>query len=153
MLFSKPTRMPVFATLFGEAVLMRFCVMVLPVFLLPAFAPCEKMPNCVLLTLLFWMVLLLLFVPVLDVLIVLLPEPMPNNVCVLPLPATFRFLIVLVVAPSVLLLCIQTTAEDVPALLLVMVRLRSVPAPPIEPSSVTLSAAFRRMSAPENEPV
>src|SRR2546423_8068374 len=148
MLFSKPTRMPVFATLFGEAVLMRVCVVGLPVFLLPAFAPCEKMPNCVLLRLLFWMVLLLLFVPVLDVLIVLLPEPMPNNVCVLPLPATFRFLIVLLVAPSVPLLCIQTTADDVPVLVLVIVRLRSVPVPPIEPSIVTRSAAFKRINAP-----
>src|SRR6267142_115064 len=106
--------------------------------------------------LLFWIVFELLPVPVLVILIVLLPEPIPTSVpavAVKVVPTTFRFLIVSLVAPSAPLLCSHTTADEVPAFVLVIVKLRSVPVPPMEPSRVMRSAAFRRTNAPENDPV
>ena len=42
----------------------------------------------------------------------------------------------------------QITAETVPVFASVIVRLRSVPVPPSDPSMVTRSAAFRRMNPP-----
>ena len=98
------------------------------------------------LTLLFWIVLRLLFDPRLDVLTVELPAPMPNSVVVFAWPTTFKFLIVSLEAPSVPLLCSQITAPVVDVDESVIVRLRSVPVPLIEPSIVTRSAAFSRMN-------
>src|SRR6266851_1757848 len=98
--------------------------------------------------------LLLLPVPKLEMLIVLLPDPIPTNVPVSPLPTTFRFWILLLVAPFEPRLCTHMTADAVPLLVLVMVRLWSAPfTPPMEPSMVTRSAAFKRINAPEVEPV
>jgi len=48
----------------------------------------------------------------------------------LELPTTFRFLMVLYVAPSVPLLCSQMAAVVVPVAATVIVMLRSVPVPP-----------------------
>src|ERR1700758_1945644 len=97
------------------------------------------MPYCVFLILLFWNVLLLLPVPRLETLIpvVALPEPIPNKVCVLPLPTMFRFLTTLLVAASaVLVVCSQITALLALVLALVIVRSRD-DVPLLEPSIVT----------------
>src|ERR1041385_3528499 len=83
------------------------------------------MPYCVLLIVLFWKVLLLLPVPRLVMLMVVPPDPTPINVCVLPLPTRFTFLITLFVAATAPgLVWSQTTALDVLVLLFVMVRSR-----------------------------
>lgn len=58
------------------------------------------MPNCVAVTALFWKRLLSLRLPRLPVPMVLLPKPMPISVVIELLPATLRFLIVLLVAGS-----------------------------------------------------
>src|SRR5207237_408098 len=117
------------------------------------------MPYCVLLMLQLRTVLLLLPLPALVMLMVLLPEPMPMSVCVLPLPTAFTFSMTLLVAPSVPLLSNQTTAEDVPVFVLVMVRSRD-PATvgasseaAFEPSNVTKSAPLRKMIALALEPL
>ena len=106
------------------------------------------MPYCTLLMLLLWIRFPLLPVPVLAVPTVALPEPMPISVVVLLFPATFRFLTVLLVAPSDPLLCSQMTAVLVPVAVRFTVRLRSLPVPFREPSIVIRSAAFRRMNPP-----
>ena len=98
------------------------------------------------------MLILLLLIPRLEALIVADPAPMPIRVCVLPLPAILQFITVLFCAelePSATV-CIQITAEDVPMLLLIMVRSRladtagqtELTVLPKEPSIVTLSAPF-----------
>src|SRR5262245_22367649 len=107
------------------------------------------MPYCALLMLLFWIVLELLFDPRLEAETVELPSPMPMSVVAVLLPATFRFLIVLLVAPSAPLLWSHTTAVVVAVEPSLIVRLRSVPTPPSDPSIVTRSAAFRRTKPPE----
>src|SRR5262245_25282981 len=68
--------------------------------------------------------LLLLPVPRLLVPMVLLPIPRPNNVVVFELPTRLVLITWLLVAPSAPLLCNHTTALEVPALVLVMVKLR-----------------------------
>src|SRR5438477_11170060 len=104
------------------------------------------MPYCVLLMLQFWIVLLLLPVPRLDVLMVLLPEPTPNSVCVFPLPTRLTFLTVLLVAASAPpVVWSQTSAEEVPALVFVIVRSRD-DVPALDPSIVMKSAPFRTIN-------
>src|SRR5882757_5003209 len=96
------------------------------------------------------MTLLSLSAPALLTLMVELPEKTPNrvpSVTVTVVPIRFRFLTVLLVAPAPTpVLSIQTTADAVPALELVSVVSRLVPAgvpPPFEPLIVTQSAPFR----------
>ena len=111
------------------------------------------MPYCVLLMLLFRIVLLLFAVPPLVRLIVLLPEPTPNRVVVLLFPTRLTFLIVLLVAGSLsTVVCSQTTADEVPESVLVIVRSREE-LPAFEPSMVTKSAPFRMMTALALAPV
>ena len=102
--------------------------------------------------LLFWIVFVLLLVPRLDRLteaVPVVPIPIPINVVVLALPTMLQFLTVLLVAPSVPFDCSQTTADVAPVFASVIVRLRSVPVPPIEPSIVTRSAALSRIKPPD----
>src|SRR4051794_28731943 len=107
------------------------------------------MPNCVLLIFRFWNVLLLFPAPALVMLIVLLPEPAPINVpavAVVVVPTRLTFLTTLLVAPSAPLLWSQTTAEEAPALVFVIVRSRDAVLL-LEPSIVTKSAPFRMKRA------
>ena len=95
------------------------------------------MPNCTVVMLLFWILLLSLRVPELALPITLLPKPMPTSVVALALPTMFRFLIVLfVVGLAVPTVWPQTTALVVPMLVLVSVMSRLEP-PELEPSTVT----------------
>src|SRR5918911_89593 len=104
----------------------------------------------------FCMVFELLPVPVLVMLMVLLPEPMPIKVVVLLLPTATTFLMVLLVAPSEPADCSQTTADEVPVLLLLIVRSRvaatAVSDPAFVPSIVTQSAPLRTKTALALEP-
>ena len=69
--------------------------------------------------------LLLLLVPRLDVLTLVLPEPIPNRVVVLELPTMIQFLTVLFVALFVPVpVCNHTTAPEVLVLFDVIVKLR-----------------------------
>src|SRR5262245_65307924 len=109
------------------------------------------MPYWHLLMLLFWMMFELLFVPRLVALTEVVPVPpmpMPMRVVVLALPTMLMLRIVLLVAPSVPLLCSQMTADVVPVFDSLIVRLRVVPLPLIAPLMRTRSAAFRRMNPP-----
>src|SRR5262245_22691899 len=109
------------------------------------------MPYWHLLMLLPWIVLLLLFVPRLEALtdvVPVLPMPMPISVVAVEFPTMLRLRIVLSCAPSEPLLCSQTTAEVVPVLASLIVRLRVVPTPLRAPLRVTRSAALRRMKPP-----
>ena len=104
----------------------------------------------------FWKVLLLLLVPVLVMLMVLLPEPTPIRVpavAVTLVPTRLTFLTVLVVAlVGVAEVWSHTTAEDVPVLVLVMVKLREE-VPALEPSIVTKLAPLTMMMAVVLEPL
>src|ERR1043166_9401176 len=100
----------------------------------------------------FWNVLLLFPVPRLAVLIVLLPEPTPNSVYVLPLPTRFTFFTTLLVAPSAVAVCSQITADDVPVFVFVIVRSRVVPPTVFEPSMMIQSAPFSVNKAVALEP-
>ena len=99
--------------------------------------------------------LLLLPVPREVILIDELPLPTPNNVVVFELPVRMQFITVLLVAASDPFVCIHTIAEEVPVLLLTMVRSllaatggqTVLVVDPTDPSMMTLSAPFRRMMA------
>src|SRR5205085_5298842 len=92
-------------------------------------------------------------------LIVLLPAPVPTSVAgvaVVLVPTTFKFLIVLLVAPSVPLLSTQMMAEDVPVFVLVTVMSRDGAKgdepTALEPLIVMNSAPLRKMIALALEP-
>src|SRR5476649_1829058 len=98
----------------------------------------------------FWNRLLLFPVPVLEILIVLLPEPTPIKVPAVPVvlvPTRFTFLTVMLVAASApAVVWSQMTAEEVPALLFVIVRSRDE-VPAFEPSMVMKSAPLKMINA------
>ena len=136
----------------------------MPLFLFAALAPCEIIPNCVLLILLLIKELLLFPVPKVPVEIVEEPEPTPTNVVVLLLPTRLQFLIVLLVAAGVVpvaAVCNQITALEVPVL--VCIKVKSLDADEAgqtvlavlfnEPSMITLSAPFILIKPPAFDPV
>lgn len=120
-----------------------FPVITVPVFLFATLAPWEAMPNCTLRTSQFCTRFPSLSAPRLAT--VAPPKPMPRKVARLPLPATTRFSRVFPCAPATPELT-RITALAVLVSAFVKVRLRSVP-PDTEPSIVTRSAPFRRISA------
>ena len=77
--------------------------------------------------------------------IVELPENTPNKVVILVLPTILTFLTTSLVAPKPGLVVVvrQTTAELVPALVLLIVKSLDVPLTAFEPSIVTKSAPSR----------
>src|SRR6266480_1768084 len=97
--------------------------------------------------LLFWMVILLFDASALLPRVVPLPDKIPATAITPELPEMLQFFTVSLFAPLVAsALAIQITVAL--ALPLVIVRLRSVPPPPIDPSMVTPSAPLSLIKPP-----